>query len=119
MTDETAGQWHHHLLTESVSTALSADIWLRAAPRPQDRCVDLGAGVGMLALPLSGEVAEVVASLRGVPAEAFHRTGNHTERGIVSLLDLVKLLAAHPEDHARQIRRVRDAFKAARSAQAT
>ncbi|TMR42233.1 class I SAM-dependent methyltransferase [Actinomadura geliboluensis] len=61
MTDETAGQWHHHLLTESVSTALSADIWLRAAPRPQDRCVDLGAGVGMLALPLSGEVAEVVA----------------------------------------------------------
>ncbi|MEU5991902.1 class I SAM-dependent methyltransferase [Spirillospora sp. NPDC047418] len=61
MTDGTARQWHHHLLTESASAALSAEIRLRAAPRPQDRCVDLGAGVGMLAIPLSGEVAELVA----------------------------------------------------------
>lgn len=61
MTDGTARQWHHHLLAESASAALSAEIWLRAAPRPQDRCVDLGAGAGMLAIPLSGEVAELVA----------------------------------------------------------
>jgi hypothetical protein len=50
--------------------------------------------------------------LRGLQAEDFGRTGNHTERGIISLLELVKLVAAHPETHALQIRRVRDAFKA-------
>lgn len=54
--------------------------------------------------------------LRGLPAEAFGRTGNHTERGVVTLLDLVKIFAGHPESHALQIRRVRDAFKAQRSA---
>lgn len=61
MTDPLAGQWHHHLLTASASAALSAEVWLRAAPRSQDRCIDLGAGVGMLTVPLSREVAEMVA----------------------------------------------------------
>src|SRR5690606_41212146 len=61
MTDALAGQWHHHLLSASASAALSAEVWLRAAPRSQDRCIDLGAGVGMLTVPLSREVAEMVA----------------------------------------------------------
>lgn len=55
--------------------------------------------------------------LRGIAPEAFARTGNHTERGVISLLDLAKLVAAHAESHAVQIRRVRDAFKAAKAAQ--
>ena len=56
--------------------------------------------------------------LRGLEAEAFARTGNHAERGLISLLELVKLVAADPESHAQQIRRVRDAYKARRAAQA-
>lgn len=56
--------------------------------------------------------------LRVLPVEAFSRTGNHTERGVLSLLELAKLIAAHPESHALQIRRVRDAFKAQKAAQA-
>ncbi|MFD0903530.1 class I SAM-dependent methyltransferase [Actinomadura sediminis] len=56
-----AGQWHHHVLAARVTAALSTEIRLRAAPRPQDRCIDLGAGVGSLAVPLSAEVAEVIA----------------------------------------------------------
>lgn len=60
-TDERAGQWHHHLLTAPATAALSAEIRLRAAPQPQDRCIDLGAGAGALTIPFSGEVAEVVA----------------------------------------------------------
>jgi hypothetical protein len=55
--------------------------------------------------------------LRGIAPAAYARTGNHTEQGLISLLDLVKLIAAHPESHAVQIRRVRNAFKAARAAQ--
>jgi len=55
--------------------------------------------------------------LRGLAAESFNRTGNHTERGVISLLDLVKLIAAHPETHSLQIRRVRDTFKAQKAAQ--
>jgi hypothetical protein len=53
--------------------------------------------------------------LRGLSPEAFQRTGNHTKRGVVSLLDQVKIFANHPESHAQQIRRVRDAFKAKRT----
>jgi hypothetical protein len=56
--------------------------------------------------------------LRGLAVDVFARTGNHTERGLISLLELVKLIAAHPETHALQIRRVRDAFKAQKAAQA-
>jgi hypothetical protein len=56
--------------------------------------------------------------LRSLSPEAFQRTGNHTKRGVVSLLDQVKIFANHPESHAQQIRRVRDAFKAKRSTQA-
>jgi hypothetical protein len=56
--------------------------------------------------------------LRGVPPDAFERTGNHTERGLVTLFDLLKIYAEHPEGHAQQIRRVRDEFKARRIAHA-
>jgi hypothetical protein len=55
--------------------------------------------------------------LRGVQPEAFRRTATHTEDGAISLLEIVKRMAAHPETHALQIRRVRDAFKAQRTGQ--
>jgi hypothetical protein len=55
--------------------------------------------------------------LRGLDPAAFSRAGNHTELGVVTLLDLLKLLAAHAETHAQQIRSVRDTFKAKRNAE--
>jgi hypothetical protein len=56
--------------------------------------------------------------LKELPAETFSRRGTHSERGSVSLLDMLEIYAAHAEGHARQIRQVRDAYKAARAAAA-
>ncbi len=50
--------------------------------------------------------------LKSIPEEAFRRTGNHTERGSVTLLELLKTYAAHPESHAQQIAHIRAEFKA-------
>ena len=58
--DERTGQWQHHLLAEPASTALLAEILAKAAPQPNDRCVDLGAGSGTLTLVLAGEGGELV-----------------------------------------------------------
>jgi hypothetical protein len=60
--------------------------------------------------------AENYELLRSLPESAFHRTGRHSERGPLSLFDLLRTYAEHAENHAQQIRRVRDAFKAQRSA---
>lgn len=57
-----------------------------------------------------GENYELLA---GLPAEAFARTGNHTEAGRVTLLDLVRGYAEHAENHSRQIRETRQAYKVA------
>jgi hypothetical protein len=61
---------------------------------------------------------EIYELLRDAPATAFARTGYHTERGTITLLDLVKLIAEHPENHAQQIGRVRSEFKAQKNAKA-
>jgi hypothetical protein len=54
--------------------------------------------------------------LKDLPADAFSRTATHTERGKLTLLDLVRLLAQHPEAHVRQIQSARAAYKAYRAA---
>ncbi|HEU0140853.1 MAG TPA: DinB family protein [Bryobacteraceae bacterium] len=53
--------------------------------------------------------------LKALPEEAFSRTGTHNERGVLSLLDLLKIYTEHAEQHARQIREVRDAYKTHRT----
>ena len=53
--------------------------------------------------------------LKDLPAEAFSRTGNHLRRGIMSLLDLLRLFTEHAENHAQQIRQVRAQFNAERA----
>jgi hypothetical protein len=50
--------------------------------------------------------------LRELPDEAWQRRGVHSKNGPLTLLDLLKIYAEHAEGHARQIRRVRDAWKA-------
>ena len=52
--------------------------------------------------------ARLVGSLA---AGAFERVGTHSERGRLTLLDLVQIYADHAEGHARQIRANREAFR--------
>jgi DinB superfamily len=64
---------------------------------------------------LRGENYEL---LKDQPEAAFERTGNHLERGKVTLLDILRLQAAHVEAHVRQIQGVRAAYKEHRAKQA-
>ncbi|HLI85679.1 MAG TPA: DinB family protein [Bryobacteraceae bacterium] len=52
--------------------------------------------------------------LKELPEAAFARTGNHTERGPLSLHQLVAGAADHLESHARQAQAIRDAYKEAK-----
>jgi ribosomal 50S subunit-associated protein YjgA (DUF615 family) len=56
--------------------------------------------------------------LSGLDEAVFQRTGVHSERGPLTLLDLLRIYAEHAENHARQIKETRDAYKAARAARA-
>jgi len=49
--------------------------------------------------------------LKDLPEETFSRAGMHSERGKLTLVELVKLIAQHPEGHVRQIQGVREAYK--------
>jgi len=53
--------------------------------------------------------------IQDLPTEAWQRTGQHPKKGQMTLLDILRLYANHAEKHAMQIRRVRDAYKAARA----
>jgi hypothetical protein len=57
---------------------------------------------------LRGENYEL---LKDLPVDVFARMGTHTERGPVSLLDLLRGTAQHVESHVRQIQAARAAFK--------
>lgn len=53
--------------------------------------------------------------LKELPESTFDRTGIHSERGPVTLRDLLRAGAEHAENHAVQMRNVRAAFKAAKT----
>jgi hypothetical protein len=55
--------------------------------------------------------AENYDLLKDLPEDAFARTGQHTEAGAVTLLDLLRGNAEHAEGHVRQIQGVRAAYK--------
>lgn len=61
--------------------------------------------------------AENYELLKELPEEAFSRTGQHTKRGTVTVMDLLKLFAQHPEKHVGQIQAVRAAYKEFKAAQ--
>jgi hypothetical protein len=56
--------------------------------------------------------AENYALLKELPEATFTRTGTHTERGPVSLLQLLRMDAEHAENHARQLQALRMEYKA-------
>jgi hypothetical protein len=58
--------------------------------------------------------AESHELLKDLPESAFERTGNHTERGVVTLRRLVETAADHAESHARQTQAIREAYKEAK-----
>jgi len=57
---------------------------------------------------LRGENYEL---LKELPEAAFARTGNHNERGPITLRFQVELLAEHAESHARQMQAIREEYK--------
>jgi hypothetical protein len=52
--------------------------------------------------------------LKDLPAGAFERTGVHSQRGVLTLRQLVEIYADHAESHARQLQSVREAYKQAK-----
>jgi|SRR5689334_8720203 DinB family protein len=59
--------------------------------------------------------AENYELLKDLPEPVFNRTGMHTERGTITLLQLLRLMAEHAENHAAQLRARRGEFKAAKA----
>ncbi|MFN7925090.1 MAG: DinB family protein [Bryobacteraceae bacterium] len=49
--------------------------------------------------------------LKDLPEEAYARSGRHSERGPMTLRDIVRIYAEHAENHVKQIMDVRQAFK--------
>jgi hypothetical protein len=58
--------------------------------------------------------AESYDLLKSLSPDAFERAGNHTERGRVTLGELVDGYAGHAEAHARQLQEIREAYKQAK-----
>ena len=56
--------------------------------------------------------AENYELLKGVPLNAWKRTGNHTENGPMTLLRLLEGYTEHAESHARQLKEIREAYHA-------
>ncbi len=54
--------------------------------------------------------------LKDLPAGAFEREGWHSERGSMTLKQLLQLMAEHAENHAAQLRTRRAEFKAHKAA---
>ncbi len=55
--------------------------------------------------------------LKDLPPETFARTGRHSERGAMTLLDLLRIYAEHAEKHVQQIQSARAAYKEFKAAQ--
>jgi DinB superfamily len=53
--------------------------------------------------------------MKDLPETTFARTGNHTERGTLSLRQMVEGASDHLESHARQAQAIREAYKDTKS----
>jgi hypothetical protein len=58
--------------------------------------------------------AENYDLLKSLPESTFERTGVHSERGPLTLRQLLETYADHAESHARQMQAIRDEFKKAK-----
>jgi DinB family protein len=55
--------------------------------------------------------AENYELLKDLPAAAFERAGNHSERGRVTLGQLLEEYAGHAESHAQQMQAIRERYQ--------
>jgi hypothetical protein len=62
--------------------------------------------------------AENYELLKDLPDEVFARTGQHSKRGTITLLELLRIFAEHAEKHVQQIQAARAAYKEFKAAQA-
>ena len=58
--------------------------------------------------------AENYELLKELPEAAYARTGNHSQRGPITLRFQVELLAEHAESHVRQMQAIREEYKKAK-----
>ncbi|MGP8246045.1 MAG: DinB family protein [Bryobacteraceae bacterium] len=59
--------------------------------------------------------AENYELLKGLEEAVFERTGRHSERGPLSLRQMLEGFAGHAESHARQIESIREEYKKAKN----
>ena len=59
--------------------------------------------------------AENYELLNGLSEAAFERTGRHTERGPLSVRQMLETFTNHAESHVRQIEAVREQYKKAKT----
>ena len=59
--------------------------------------------------------AENYELLKELDEAAFERTGRHTERGVLSLRQMLEGFSSHSESHARQIEAIREQYKKAKT----
>jgi hypothetical protein len=62
--------------------------------------------------------AENYELLKAQPEDVFKRTGTHSKRGVVSVVDMMKFMCDHTENHVRQIQAARAAYKEQKAKQA-
>jgi hypothetical protein len=55
--------------------------------------------------------AENFELLKDLPEPVYERTGTHSERGVITLSQLVEGIAGHAERHARQLQDLRRLYK--------
>ncbi|MBZ5590905.1 MAG: DinB family protein [Acidobacteriia bacterium] len=55
--------------------------------------------------------AENYELLKALPETAFERKGMHSERGALTLLQMLEYFADHAESHARQMQAIREEYK--------
>jgi hypothetical protein len=58
--------------------------------------------------------AENYELLKALPESTYERAGNHTERGVLTLRQMLDGQAGHAESHARQLQQIREAYKQAK-----
>jgi len=61
--------------------------------------------------------AENYELLKDLPEPVFQRTATHSERGRMTLLELLETYAEHAEEHARQLQEIRRLYRERKAAQ--
>lgn len=120
------GAWSLRQIVAHLADAEIAAAWrfrrLIADPSPTLESFDEKLWAGNLAYDrrLPADSLKLFLALRSsnydllvqMKAEDFEKAGTHAERGRVTLQDMIRINVEHTENHAAQIRKVRNQFRA-------